>query len=125
MGKRSILILMLLVGAMGITVAQNHKKATSEWKYEVPQAPYGYEKGTFSLTKDKDSVSGELQLNSGYKIKMEEVSLKNDTLKAGVYVDSEYVRVLARVKDNKMSGTVDTSMGVLEMKAEKVAKDTK
>ena len=69
------------------------------------------------LTKDKDVLIGVVEVNSGLKINMNKVSLVNDTLKGGVYIDNELVNLKGNVKDSIIIGTVDTSMGVLKFKA--------
>ena len=96
-----------------------------EWKYSVPEAPYGYEKGIISLVEVDKKLSGELKFDSGYKVKLSSVSLKSDTLRLTAYVESEYVSAVSKVKGNEMEGKVDTSMGVMRLKAEKIIPQTK
>ncbi|MDO5524127.1 MAG: hypothetical protein Q4G48_08815 [Bacteroidia bacterium] len=105
--------------------AQSNKTVVGEWKYSVPQAPYGYEKGVISLVEKEKTLSGDLIFDSGYKVKLSSVSLKADTLRMGVYVESEYVAVVSKVKGNKMEGTVDSSQGKMNLKAEKIVPDEK
>lgn len=112
-----LLIVILLNGFMHFVDAQNNKSSKNVWKYEVAQAPYGYEKGKLILTYDKDVLIGEVEDSSGYKIKMSEVSLVKDTLKGVVYIENERVRLKGNIKDSIIIGTVDTSMGVLKFKA--------
>ena len=112
-----LLIVILLNGFIHFVGAQNNKSSKNVWKYEVAQAPYGYKKGRLILTYDKDVLIGEVEVNSGYKIKMNKVSLVNDTLKGRVYIDNELVNLKGNVKDSIIIGTVDTSMGVLKFKA--------
>ncbi len=85
----------------------------------MPEAPSGYEKGVIFLVEKDKALSGDLVLDSGYKVKLSNVSLKSDTLRLGAYVESEYVTVVSKVKGNKIEGKVDTSMGILGLKAEK------
>ena len=96
-----------------------------EWKYSVPEAPYGYEKGIISLVEVDKKLSGELKFDSGYKVKLSSVSLKSDTLRLTAYVESEYVSAVSKVKGNEMEGKVDTSMGVMRLKPEKIVPQTK
>ncbi len=112
-----LLIVILLNGFMHFIDAQNNISSKNVWKYEVAQAPYGYEKGKLILTYDKDVLIGEVEDSSGYKIKMSEVSLVKDTLKGVVYIENERVRLKGNIKDSIIIGTVDTSMGVLKFKA--------
>ncbi len=117
--------LLLIAGTFFNVNAQSLKTVVGEWKYSVPQAPYGYEKGVISLTEKDKALSGDLIFDSGYKVKLSSVSLKADTLRLGVYVESEYVTVVSKVKGNKMDGTVDSSQGKMTLKADKIAPDEK
>ena len=120
---RKVLIVFVLIISTGVFVsvnAQSAKSVVGEWKYSVPQAPYGYEKGVISLTEKEKELSGEVVFDSGYKVKLSSAALKADTLKLRVYVESEYVTVVSKIKGNKMEGTVDSSQGKMELKAEKI-----
>lgn len=52
---------------------------------------------------------------------MRDVTLVNDTLKGGVYIENELVRLQGNVKDSIIVGTVDTSMGKMNFRAKKEA----
>lgn len=124
--KKIVLLTALFVVTLSFSViAQNKVKVTGNWKYEVPQAPYEYDKGTISFAEKENVLSGELVFNSGYTVKLNNVTLKNDTLQANAYVEGERVVLLAKVLKDKMNGTTDTSMGKMTFKAEKVVKDKK
>lgn len=117
--------LLFITGVFFNVNAQSNKTVVGKWKYSVPEAPYGYEKGVISLTEKDKALSGDLIFDSGYKVKLSSVSLKADTLRLGVYVESEYVTVVSKVKGNKMDGTVDSSQGKMTLKADKIAPDEK
>ena len=117
-----VLGLFLATGVFSVVNAQSNKIVLGEWKYSVPEAPYGYEKGIISLAEEDKKLSGELKFDSGFKVKLSSVSLKSDTLRLTAYVESEYVSAVSKVKGNKMEGKVDTSMGVMGLKAEKVVR---
>ena len=111
--------LLFIAGAFFSVNAQSNKSVAGKWQYSVPEAPSGYEKGVIFLVEKDKALSGDLVLDSGYKVKLSNVSLKSDTLRLGAYVESEYVTVVSKVKGNKIEGKVDTSMGILGLKAEK------
>lgn len=122
---KKILVVLFLMVACGFAVQLNAqvkgaKKVVGDWKYEVAQAPYGYNKGTISIAEQKNVLSGEVKFDSGYSVKLQDVSLQNDTLKMGVYVESEFVNVITKLKGNKMEGTVDSSQGKMPIKADKI-----
>lgn len=115
----AFLVAVFLSGLMFFVIAQNNKSSKTVWNYEVPRAPYGYDKGSLILTKEDNTVSGEVEVRPNYKVKMRDVSLKNDTLKGAVYIDNEYVSLLGNVTDSVITGHVDTSMGRLNFTAKK------
>lgn len=117
--------LLFVIGAFTNVNAQSNKTVVGEWKYNVPEAPYGYEKGVIALAEKNKVLSGDLVFDSGYKVKLSNVSLKADTLRLGVYVESEYVTVVSKVKGNKMDGIVDSSQGKMTLKAEKITSTQK
>jgi len=120
-----VFLFMLSTGAYFSADAQSNKSLAGDWEYNVPQAPLGYDTGTVSFIVKENTLSAVVTFHSGYKAEAQNVSLKNDTLRMGVYVESEYVNVLTIVKGNKMEGTVDSSQGKMNFKAEKVASAVK
>lgn len=122
--KKIFTLILLFCFSIAFTnvTAQNSKPVVGEWKYKVAQAPYGYDTGVISLKEVEKKLTGEIIFDSGYKVKLQSVDFKNDTLRVGVYVDSEYVNILSRVKGKKLEGTVDSSMGKMDLTAEKLEK---
>ena len=114
--------LLVVVSASGTAAAQNKNAVAGSWKYEVAQAPYGYEKGNIVITAQKNLFSGDVNFDSGYSVKLQDVTWKNDTLRANASVEGESINIVAKVVKNNMTGTVDTSMGKMELKAEKIEK---
>lgn len=102
------------------TVAQNNKEVIGEWKYEVPTAPYGYEKGTLVINEKEGKLAGEVKFADGYKIELKNITYAEGTFKCGLYVDYEYVSIKAAVDGKEMKGAVDTPEGEMKITAEKV-----
>lgn len=97
-----------------------NKEIIGEWKYEVPTAPYGYEKGVMVLAEKEGKLTGEVKLADGYKIELKNVEFSGGVLKCGLYVDYEYITVTSKVEGKKMTGTVKTPDGELKLTADKV-----
>lgn len=97
-----------------------NKTIVGSWKYEVSQAPYGFESGTIIISKDKENLLGEVNFVSGYSVKLQNLSLKSDTLRAAANVEGENISITAKMVKNKLQGKVDTSMGVMGIKADRV-----
>lgn len=105
--------------------AQNKKTAVGKWKYEVPQAPYGYNTGVIEIKETKDALTGAVNFGSGQDVKMNKLTMRNDTIWANLYVDSENVDIVAKISKSKMSGSVHTSMGIIALEADKVVETKK
>lgn len=120
--KKLLLLTTLMVFSVisFVSVAQEKKSAVGNWNYEVSQAPYGYDKGKMSLSEEKKVLKGNVSFQSGYRVDLQNVTLKNDTLRARVFVDGENVNITARINKNNMTGTVNSSMGIMSLKAQKI-----
>lgn len=101
-------------------VGMANKDVTGEWKYEVPSAPYGYEKGTLILEEKEGKLVGQIKFEDGYNIELKNVTYADSTLKCGLYVDYEYVSIKAKIAGKKLMGTVDTPEGEMKITASKI-----
>jgi hypothetical protein len=110
----------VFAGNVSAAVGMANKDVAGEWKYEVPSAPYGYEKGTLVLAEKEGKLAGEIKFEDGYKIELKNVTFAEGTLKCGLYVDYEYVSIKAKVEGKKLTGAVDTPEGEMKMTATKV-----
>jgi hypothetical protein len=120
---KKILILTFVAALVAVTssalVATGNKDVVGEWKYKVPNAPYGYEKGVLNFSEKENELAGEVKFNDGYKISLKDVIHKDDTLKFGLYIDYQYIGVTATVVEGKMTGFVDSPEGKMKLTAEK------
>ncbi len=105
--------------AVSATVSKNNKAIIGEWKYEVQQAPYGYQKGVIAISEKEGKLVGEVKFEDGYKIALKTVSYEKGELKVGLYIDYEYIEIKAKVDGKKMKGTVSSPEGPLSLEAEK------
>jgi hypothetical protein len=109
----------VVIGSANAVVSPASKDVVGNWKYEVPSAPYGYDKGTLVITEKEGKLAGEVKFADGYKITMKDVTYEEGVLKCGLYVDYEYVSVKAKIEGNKMTGTVNSPDGEMKITAEK------
>lgn len=112
-------LFVVVIGSANAVVSQASKDVVGNWKYEVPTAPYGYEKGTMVITEKEGKLAGEVKFADGYKIDLKDVTYEEGVLKCGLYVDYEYVSVKAKIEGTKMTGTVNTPEGDMKITAEK------
>ena len=119
--KKLFVLTLLVAFAIILNAAPTTQKKDllGKWKYEVASAPYGYEKGTIVFTEKDGELAGEVHFNDGSKASMSNVKLEEETLKCGLYVEGGYVGIEAKVDGRKMTGTVDTPDGKIDLKAEK------
>ena len=122
--KKFFVFTLLFAAFIAITsnaaVLSDNNDVVGEWKYEVPNAPYGYQKGIVSISEKENELSGEVKFPDGYKVKLKEISYEGNTLKMGLYIDYEYITVKAGVEEETMTGTVRTSDGNIKFTAEKI-----
>ena len=100
--------------------AQNKNVAVGKWKYEVAQAPYGYNKGVLEIKEVNEKLTGELSFISGEDLKLQKLTMRNDTIWANIYVESENVQIVAKINKLKMNGSVNTSMGTMSLEGDKI-----
>lgn len=110
----------VVLGTANASVSSGNNDVVGEWKYEVPTAPYGYEKGTIVVEEKEGNLAGHVKFEDGYKIELKNLAYADGLLKCGLYVDYEYVSIKAKVDGKKMTGTVDTPEGEMKLTAEKV-----
>jgi hypothetical protein len=109
----------VVIGSANAVVSQASKDVVGNWKYEVPSAPYGYEKGTLVFSEKDGKLVGEVKFADGYKIVMKDVTYEAGVVKCGLFVDYEYVSVKAKIEGTKMTGTVNTPDGEMKLTSEK------
>jgi len=120
---KKLLILALffttIAGTLQAAVSQTNKNVVGEWNYEVPTAPYGYEKGVLMITEKEGQLAGEVKFADGYKIELKNLSYTGNEFKCGLYIDYDYISITANVEGKKMTGTVKTPEGDMKLSAEK------
>jgi hypothetical protein len=112
--------IVLIAVTSNAAVITDNNDVVGEWKYEVSNAPYGYQKGILSISEKENELSGEVKFSDGYKVKLKEISYEGDTLKMGLYIDYEYITVKAGVEEETMTGIVRTPDGNMKLTAEKI-----
>lgn len=110
----------LFAGSLSAENKQSETALLGEWKFECPNAPYGYTEGSIFFTEKEGELAGHVKFSDGYKIDLKNVSLSDDVFKSGIYVDYEYVGLKATIDGTKMKGTADSSEGDLSFTANKV-----
>lgn len=125
MKKLIILSIMVafIAGSYNASAKVRPKDVVGDWKYEVPTAPYGFEKGTFTFTEKEGNLAGKLVLMDGSNIDLEGVKLEKDTLTFSLYVEGGYVMVNTKIDGESLSGVVSSPQGDMKVTAQKVKKE--
>lgn len=112
-------LLVIVITTANATVATDKKDVLGKWKYEVPSAPVGYDKGVLVIAENEGKLVGEVKFADGYKIDMKEVNYEDGVIKCGLYIDYNYISVNAKVEGSKLTGTIITPDGDMKITAEK------
>jgi len=122
MKKLIVFAFLLAMGIPGMyaSVTPNNKEITGEWKYEVPTAPYGYQKGVLVITEKENNLAGEVKFEDGYKVELKNLKYAEGTFQCGLYIDYDYISVKVTVKGKNLSGIVNSPEGEMKITAEKV-----
>lgn len=117
-------LLFVLIGTACLAInTDKSDEVVGEWKYQVESAPYGYEAGTLVFSVSEGKLLGKVLLAENNKIDLQNVSYAEGELKFGLYVDYDYVTIKAKIKENKLEGSVDTPEGPMKITAKKVIKE--
>lgn len=119
----ALVVVFSMVFVFSLTAQNKKKAAKGVWKYEIEQAPYGYDKGTLEIKEYEKEISGVVNFNSGYSVQLQKMTMSNDTLRAYIFVDSESIDIVAKIGKTKMEGTANSSMGRMNFKADKVVEN--
>lgn len=114
------LLLVITIGGLNAAVTSKSKEVTGNWKYEVPSAPAGYDKGTLVFSEKEGKLIGEVKFADGYKIAMKDVVYQEGVVKCSLYIDYEQITVKAKLEGSKLIGTVNTPDGEMKLTAEKI-----
>ncbi|WP_319590613.1 hypothetical protein [uncultured Draconibacterium sp.] len=100
--------------------SSNNKEVIGEWKYEVPNAPYGYNAGNLVFEEKEGNLTGHVKLEDGYKIDLKDITYEDGVLKFGLYVDYDYVTLKITIDGEEMKGIVNSPEGEIPITAKKV-----
>jgi hypothetical protein len=123
--KKVILLLfvtVLFAGANNAAIIQSSDDILGEWKYESPNAPYGYEKGSIIISEKEGKLAGEIKFADGYKMPLKNVSYADGVFKCSITIDYNDIAIKATFEGDKMKGTADSPEGALPFTAEKAKK---
>ena len=122
MKKLMFFVFVLFVATITVNASNssNNKEVIGEWKYEVPNAPYGYNAGNLVFEEKEGNLTGHVKLEDGYKIDLKDITYEDEVLKFGLYVDYDYVTLKITIEGEEMKGIVNSPEGEIPITAKKV-----
>ena len=114
-----LFVTVLFAGANNAAIIQSSDEILGEWKYESPNAPYGYEKGSIIISEKEGELAGEIKFADGYKMSLKNVSYEDGVFKCSITIDYNDIAIKATFEGDKMKGTADSPEGALPFTAEK------
>jgi hypothetical protein len=121
--KKLILILFVFaLTANFVNAAERpaNSDVIGEWKYEVPNAPYGYNTGNLVFEELEGALKGFVKLEGNNKIDLKDITYEEGVLKFGLYVDYNYVTLKVTIEGENMKGIVNSPEGEIPITAKKV-----
>ena len=120
----SAAVFMLLFVSMSFSAdefAFGVKKFVGDWEYEAPNAPYGYQNGLISLTKEKKALKGTISIGS-YSSDLDEIVTKKNKLNGVVIVEGERVELELNFDKDTFEGMAKSSQGNIPMTGKRSSK---
>lgn len=108
---------LILTGFAAASVTYSNP-AVGIWKYSVPSAPEGLDKGDVIIKEADGVLAGKVVFQDGNSVDLKNVKYENDEITFGLYVESEYVSVKAKINGKKMEGQVNSPEGPMSFTAE-------
>ena len=106
---RTLAIFSFLVCGMAIyasTTASGNDKVIGTWQYSAPDAPYGYQDGTFEFKEaDGKLVAIAVVGDTAYEIKT--IRKEGDTYSFNLFVDGVDVDFIIKSGDNGLTGKAE------------------
>ncbi|MFN8205959.1 MAG: hypothetical protein U0T82_00925 [Bacteroidales bacterium] len=116
--KKMILSLLLLVVIIPVRFSladEKNKDIIGNWKCEVNSAPYEYSKSTLAVTEKDGKLSATVTFENGYVVNVRTITFEKKELTMELYVDYNYIKVTGKLENNKITGTVNTPEGTMNI----------
>ena len=102
--KNLLLVCFLLCG-LTVYAQNNTSTLKGNWTYAVPDAPYGYEKGTIEFKQVENVLSATLK-NSNGTFNIRDIKKDNQQFVSTFYVDGSEVKISLTPQTDKITGIV-------------------
>jgi hypothetical protein len=90
------------------------------WVFSVNQAPPEYSRGIIVFENNKDDIiTGKIKFHSGFEVPITKINRVNEKITFEVFVEGTPARAVVTLKDNQISGFVETYEGNMPFTAKK------
>jgi hypothetical protein len=90
------------------------------WSFNLPQAPWEYSKGKMIFENDADNMmSGKIKFDSGREVRIAKITRVEGKYTFEANVEGTPVKTIVTLKDNEMTGFVETYEGNIPFSAKK------
>jgi len=121
--KRLIMFVLLFAGVVVWATANSSVPGKENlkgiWEYTVPDAPYEYSTGKLVFDEVDGKATVTVRFKNGTEIRAQDVKLENDSFSFEVQVEYEMVKVTGKLADNRITGKVNSSQGIMNMTAQR------
>lgn len=121
MKKLNLLItaLLFILVSVSATASNPDKDLIGEWKFDVTQAPYEFQKGKMVIEQSEDQLKGKIIFERAQDVTISEIET-GDKITITLYIQGERVQVVGNIEENKFVGYAETSTDKLDFSAERV-----
>jgi hypothetical protein len=122
MKKLNLLItaLLFILVSISATASNPDKDLIGEWKFDVTQAPYEFQKGKMVIEQSEDQLKGKIIFERAQDVTISEIETGDEKITITLYIQGERVQVVGNIEENKFVGYAETSTDKLDFSAEKV-----
>jgi len=102
------------------TSAKAENTLIGTWAFNVNQAPWEYSRGKVIFDLDKENeLSGKIIFASGIEVAIDKITQEKDKVVFEVYVEGTPVKTIVTLKDDNITGFVETYEGNMPFSAKR------
>ena len=117
-------VLFFLFISMSAFSSNPEKNLIGEWKFEVTEAPYEYQKGKLVFERSNEDIKGKVIFDRAGNVSISniEIEAESEKITLTLYVEGTRVKVIGTIDEDKFSGFSKAGYeGKMDFLAEKVA----
>ena len=118
----AVLFLLISISAMA---SNPQKDIVGEWKFDVAQAPYEFQKGKLVIEQADDQLEGKVIFERSGGVTIREIEIGEEEIILTLYIQGEKIQVVGSIEENKFVGYAKTSQDKMNFLAEKVTGQNK